>query len=331
MRSGKNQQTSHPSVQEDAILQRHSRFTSAPPRLAAIAAVLFTGVALPQKATASGYKFPELFLLGDSQLSFGAGRVFHNFFQNFETHCAQFEPMNGDARRIASMRSAVMGVKATSIHTWVARRWRTKRMICVPDPKWPVNARLYGIRGRQDGTYVQLGKDPKFPFCRQKISAFEAMFAQAANNPKLLLLYFMGNSVTRWANNPKSAQRDVDNMMRQLPATVGCVFMTTAPTYRKRDNDIRARAQKNIVSAFASYGRRCAALGMITRQTRAAIEGNSKYFRRAKSGRVKDPYHTNGAGAARLIKLRRPVLCRAVFSQLQMKHAVAGASGTAQR
>lgn len=258
---------------------------------------------------------PEIFFLGDSHLSFGAGRVFQSFFQNFEKNCKSEESWPGQAQSIENKSFSLMGVKSTAIHTWLSRHQSLRKMICVPDPKWPVNARLYGFPHREDGTYVQLGKDPSFPFCERNESGFDAVFRWG--KPELLILYFMGNTITRWKNSPKAAARDVQRLMKQLPNETGCVFMTTSPVYRKDHNAERYKAQVNIQAAFEKHGKPCAFVPMLTKQTIAAIQGQSKYFSRRKDGRVKDPYHPLGNAARRLIELRREPLCRAVMQHIK--------------
>ena len=268
-------------------------------------------------APAKAFKFPEIFVLGDSQLSFGAGKVFLDYFRKFDRYCGPYALMPGDVAKISKLSVAVMGVKSTSIHSWVSRKERHRKIVCKPDPKWPVNARLYGFKHRRDGTYVQLGEDPSFPFCKKGVSPFEMMFAKRRNNPQLLYMYFMGNTISRWGNSPKRAKADVADLMKRLPEGTKCIFMTTGPTYRRRDNDERAQAQANIAKAFAEVGQKCTFIGSITKQTRAAIEGNGRYFRRHKSGKVKDPYHLQANGTRHMISLHREKMCRAVLKALQ--------------
>ncbi len=266
------------------------------------------------KPSPSYAKPPDILLLGDSQLSFGAGAAFRDFFGTFESRCAKYERFAGLSKYVAGLRFSLMGVKSTSIHTWVARRYRLKKMVCVPDPKWPVNARLYGFSFRSDGSYVQLGKEPRLPFCLPGKSPFEAMFEWTM--PRLLMLYFMGNTVPRWANVKDKAVADVRRFLMQLPEGTGCVFMTTSPTYRRRDNAERLRAQRNIIAAFDDAGMKCGTVPMLTPRTIAAIEGARRYFRRRKNGTVKDPYHPNGSAARRMIKIREKALCRAVHEAI---------------
>jgi len=288
--------------------------------LAIAAAFAFTWMTVQVSNAEAGEriaKAPEIFFLGDSHLSFGAGRVFGDFFANFEAHCKGDQQWPGQARAVQNRRFGLMGVKSTALHTWVSRHKSLKRMVCVPDPKWPVNARLYGFPHRTDGNYVQLGKDPSFPFCGRPESGMEAIFRWG--KPRLLVLYFMGNTIGRWAKSPKSAASDVKRFMKQLPKKTGCLFMTTSPVYRSKDNARRVKAQTNIRAAFDKHGKRCAFLNMLTPETIKAIQGRADFFRRTKEGRVKDPYHPNIRAARRLLALRKRPLCRAVMMNLRPK------------
>ena len=267
------------------------------------------------KAGRLDMKPPEILFIGDSHLSFGAGKVFRDFFQDFEKHCMSEERWMGQARAIAMRRFGLMGVKSTAPHNWVHRKRSLKKMVCEPDPKWPVNARLYGFKHRTDGAYVQLGRDPSFPFCRKNKTALEAVFEWT--KPRLLVLYFMGNTIERWANSPRSANSDVMRLMKQIPKTTGCLFMTTSPVYLKSHNARRVKAQTNISAAFAKLGSRCQFVPMLTPETIAAIQGRASYFRRHKNGRVKDPYHPGVAASRHLLRLQRRPICQGVLNALR--------------
>jgi hypothetical protein len=278
--------------------------------------------AKPPKSSA-----PEIFFLGDSHLSFGAGKAFQNFFSTFEKQCKSEERWMGQAKAIQMTRTSIMGVKSTALHTWVSRHKSLTKMVCEPDPKWPVNARLYGFPHRKDGRYVQLGQDKSFPFCRQNLSALEAVFKWTT--PRLMVFYFMGNTIDRWANSPKACRQDVTRLMKILPKKTGCVFMTTSPVYGRKDNARRTKAQNNIQAAFAQYGKRCAFVPMFTPKTVAAIQGRASYFRRHPNGTVKDPYHPGLSAARRLIQMRRRPICRAILDNIRPKR-VAKAQWSAQ-
>lgn len=257
---------------------------------------------------------PEILLIGDSHLSFGAGKVFKSFFSNLEQRCSPYEAWPGQAKSAAMKRFSLMGVKSTSLHNWVIAKRRHKRMVCVPDPKWPVNARLYGFSHRSDGSYVQLGKDPHLPFCRANKTPLQAVFDWA--EPRLVILYFLGNTIDRWAKSQRLADGDVQALARHIPENTGCVFMTTSPVYGRQDNQNRMRAQRKIKTAFEKHGKRCSFVPMFTTATVAAIQGKAAYFRRHPNGRVKDPYHPGISAARRLLTLRQRPVCTAVMEAL---------------
>lgn len=254
---------------------------------------------------------PEILMIGDSHLSFGARKVFQNFFEDFEKRCRAYETMPGHARAISKLRFALMGVKSTALHNWVMAKQRYKRMVCIPDPKWPVNARLYGFRGQPDGNYVQLGEYPGLPFCRQSLTPLQAVFKWV--EPRLVVLYFMGNTIDRWAASRKTADNEVRALVDQLPPGTGCVFTTTSPVYRPKDNLRRLAAQRNIQAAFTNHKASCSFVPMLTPSTVAAIEGKAVYFRRHRDGRVKDPYHPGTPATHRLLSLQEEPFCKAVM------------------
>lgn len=271
------------------------------------------GLSAPAEAAGTSKAAPpDILFIGDSHLSFGAGKAFREFFRDFEKHCKPHDDWMGHARAISMRSFGLMGVKSTAPYHWVSHSQKYKKMICEPDPKWPVNARLYGFSHHADGSYVQLGRDPSFPFCRPEKSALEAVFEW--DRPNLLILYFTGNTIERWARSRRTADLDVKRMMKQMPKDVGCVFMTTSPVYHKKHNELRVKAQKNIGTAFAEHGSRCKFVPMLTPRTIAAIEGKARYFRRHKDGRVKDPYHPGLRAARLLLKTESKPFCQAVMS-----------------
>ena len=215
------------------------------------------------------------------------------------------------------MRVGVMGVRSTSIHSWVSRDWKYKKFVCQPDPKWQVNARLYGWPKRTDGTYVQLGRARGFRICKPNKSALEVMFKKSAPAPKLLLLFFTGNSVHRWANARKlTGQRHP----QASPANAGIQCLH----HHDDCADISPEGQSpahEVTNRFASGTRiRRVALCLhsgIQQETVATFQNNRRYYRRRKSGSVKDPYHPNNPGARKFVALKRKELCRATLNALR--------------
>ncbi len=115
----------------------------------------------------------------------------------------------------------------------------------------------WGLGGTKNRKFVQIGQGDEYQFCRPNRSAFEGMFAKGYYQPKLLVMAFLGNSAERWANSRSAATIDARETLAQIPGDTACVFMTTAPVFSKEINDLRTRAQENIVSAFQSQGNRC--------------------------------------------------------------------------
>ena len=142
------------------------------------------------------------------------------------------------------------------------------------------------------------------------------MFREDYYAPRLLLLSFLGNSASRWAKHPEKAVEDVEAMMAQLPEDVPCIFMTTAPAYKKKTVDLRLKAQENLSAAFEKTGARCSFVPGATPETIAANQGNRAHFRKHKSGKVKDPFHPNKTAAKKFFSLNMASICTAVFDQL---------------
>ncbi|MEP5759939.1 MAG: SGNH/GDSL hydrolase family protein [Litoreibacter sp.] len=282
-------------------------------RLFALALFPFTFVG---PTTAQEFVSPEILILGDSQISFGSGPAFLEFFTDIKQHCHPSSEQAANLERLGKMRVGVIGVRSTSIGSWIARSGPAKDTICKEDRKWRVNAGTYGFVNTTGNKYVQIGKGKEYQFCAPKKSAFEEMFREDYYNPKLLLMSFLGNSAKRWANSPEAAISDVEEMMRQLPEDTPCIFMTTAPAFSKKIVDLRLKAQKNLMSAFEKVGSRCTFVPGATEETVAANQGNKHYFRLNKSGMVKDPYHPNQRAAKNFFALEMDGICNAIFEQV---------------
>jgi hypothetical protein len=282
-----------------------------------LGAILNTLV-MTTSAYADDFVSPEILILGDSQISFGSGPAFLEFFTDINEHCHPNQQQAENLQRLGKMRVGVIGVRSTSIPSWIARRGPAKDTICEEDRKWRVNAGTYGFINMTKNKYVQIGKGREYQFCAPKKSAFEEMFREDYYNPKLLLMSFLGNSARRWADSPEAAIEDVEEMMRQLPATMPCIFMTTAPAYSAKIIDLRLRAQKNLMAAFEKTGSRCTFVPGATEETVAANQGNKHFFRLNKSGMVKDPYHPNQRAAKNFFALEMDGICNAIFDQIEI-------------
>jgi hypothetical protein len=261
------------------------------------------------------FKSPDILVLGDSQLSFGAGPAFVDFLTMLQKNC--------DAAGTDDLSVGVIGVRSTSLASWVARSGRAKGPICTVDPKWRVNAGSYGSLNQSGNQFVQIGEGTPYQFCKKGKSAFEAMFETGYYHPRLIILFFLGNAAERWASSAQATLQDVRETMRQLPKDVPCIFMTTAPPYSQKVLDLRLEAQTNLQKAFASAGGRCKFIPGLNDATIAANLGRKDSFRRSKSGKVKDPYHPTEAAAGKFLKLSRAKLCKAVLSELMPRTALA--------
>lgn len=255
---------------------------------------------------------PDVMVLGDSQISFGAGAVYLEFFENLGEQCRGTDIDNGVLARLGSLQTTALGVRSTSLHSWVARKGAPKGTICDVDKKYGVNAGVYGLGGNDKRKYVQVGRDTGVKFCRPNQSAFEGLFGDENNDPKLLILAFLGNAGDRWANNRKLADQDVRRTLDQIPNDVPCVFMSTVPVFSKKTNDLRMNAQTQIADAFRRSGGHCKVVEGFTADTRKAIEGRAKFFKRNSAGRVTDPHHPSPTATRMFVDLNRGALCNAI-------------------
>ena len=282
-------------------------------------ALALLAAAGPLTATAQDTSFvsPDILVLGDSQISFGSGPAFVDFFSDIEASCAPSMRQKRTLKALGTGQVAVIGVRSTSIHSWTARGGAAKGSVCDIDKKWKVNAGSYGSVNTSENPFVQIGQGRNYQFCRKGQSPFEAMFQEGYYAPRLLLLTFLGNAAKRWAESPDLTRRDAQRLAAQLPAGVPCIFMTTAPAYTKKVSMQRLKAQENIKAELDRAGMRCSFVSGITADTVAANQGNKSFFRRNKSGQVKDPYHPNERGARHHLRLVAPQLCEAIFTELR--------------
>ena len=249
---------------------------------------------------------PDILILGDSQLTFGAGEAFLDVLAG----------MAGTCGLEAGAKTGVIGVRSSAITSWTGTSKSAKGAICNVDPKWKVNAGAYGTLSQGENPYIQIGRGEQFQFCRQGVSPLEAVFADGYYAPDLVIFFMMGNATERWAGDPGAALQDVRALLADLPQDQPCIFMTSAPPYKEKAVRERQRAQDNIEAAFAKAGRQCSFVAGITPATIAENQGNAANFRRSSSGKVKDPYHPTEAGARRFLKLQRGALCKAIGQQL---------------
>lgn len=247
--------------------------------------------------------FRDVLMLGDSQISFGAGPAYRQFFADSARLCA------GTPTAQAPARAAVIGVRSTALHHWTAPAGRAKGVICDVDPAFGVNAGSYGVTS--DGlSYVQIGQDPAYPFCAPGKSPLQAVFEAPAYAPDLLVLSFLGNATERW-QSPATARADWDTAQALIPPDLPCLVMTTIPAFDSADNRARLTAQTHLESAVRATGR-CAFVPGLTPATLAEFEGNPRHFRTRAGGGVIDPRHPTASSASRFIALQSPALCSAL-------------------
>ena len=260
---------------------------------------------------------PDILVLGDSQIPFGSGPAFLEFFTDIKHYCRPDETHKSNLAKLGDMKVAVIGVRSTSLRSWTARSGIDKAKVCDVDPTWNVNAGSYGVVNETDNKYVQIGQGAQYQFCEQDRSPFETMFREDYYRPKLLLFSFLGNSAMRWAKDKDDAVADVLDMMSQVPEKIPCIFMTTAPPYSKTNTEIRLRAQNNLRMAFHETGNRCTFVPGSTPETIAANQGNKNYFRLNDDGKVSDPYHPNQVAAKNFFALEKEGICSAIFEQVE--------------
>ncbi len=260
---------------------------------------------------------PEILVVGDSQISFGAGEFHLKFFENLETHCSADKREKQLLAKLGEASANVIGVRSTSLHTWVLPGKDDKALLCDVDEKFGVNAGAYGMGGNPNRQYIQVGQGAPYQFCRSGRTAFQEVFKPGYYAPKLFVMAFLGNAAERWATSRQSAFSDTQKAIRQIPKGTPCIFMTTAPSYLADVNDLRQRAQANAKAAFAAAGNRCSFVEGITPATRRANQGNKSRFRTNEAGAVTDPLHPGTEAAEKFFDLIKPELCKAVFRQLK--------------
>jgi len=273
---------------------------------AAALAIAAMGLFLHGTAMAQTQTSPDILVLGDSQLSFGAGEAFVTILEELRGACG----LSRDTT------VGVIGVRSSSLQSWTSSGHSAKGAICDIDPKWKVNAGAYGVLSQGANPYVQIGQGERFQFCHDGLSPLQAVFNEGYYQPKLLIMFLMGNATRRWAASAEDALQDARAFIADLPADQPCIFMTSAPTYGEKSVRLRQVAQANIEAAFATAGGQCSFVAGLTPETIRENLGNAANFRRSASGRVKDPLHPTESAAHRFMTLQRDALCAALSAQL---------------
>ncbi len=258
----------------------------------------------------------DVLVLGDSQITFGSGPVLLSFFEMVNKSCQDHWPDTYRSSLSEMPSVGIIGVRSTSLGTWVNTSDRGKGAICDVDPKWHVNAGSYGALNHNENPYIQIGRGDDYQFCQSGKSALQAMFSDGYYAPRLLVLSFLGNEAELWADNPDAALDEVQRMMAQIPPDLPCIFMTTTPVYRQDVATLRTKAQENILAAFEKSGSRCSVVAGHTAETIAMNVGNAEHFRQTTSGAVRDPYHPNRLAQTEAFTALSGAICNAIAEQL---------------
>lgn len=273
---------------------------------AILSAIALIGLCLAQPAKTEVPGSPDILVLGDSQLSFGAGKAFVALFDTLKGHCGLSQKTS----------VGVIGVRSSTLQSWTSQGKTAKSAICSIDRKWKVNAGVYGSLSQGKNPFVQIGQGDQFKFCTPERSPLQAVFHRGYYRPKLLIMFLMGNAAERWAGSADAALQDVRSFLADLPKGQPCIFMTSAPPYGEKNVRLRQRAQNHIAAAFAKTGGQCRFVPGFTPETVRENLGNAANFRRKASGRVKDPFHPTEAAARKFLALQRDALCQALSAEL---------------
>ncbi len=278
----------------------------------------FAMLASHSSMAAEKFKTPEILMLGDSQLSFGAGEVVLDFFDNLKTKCEGIVDQTMLLEELQKMRTTLIGARSSSLQSWTTTSGWAYDRLCKKDKTWGVNASIWGYGRKENVPYVQIGEHKDYKFCQSGKTPIQAMF-DVGYNPDLLIFNILGNNAKRWANDPQLADVDVMKFIEQTPAHIPCVYMSTLPIHTKRRNTQRLKAQKAIKAAFEKADNRCTFVEILDKQTISLIQGQNKYFKRKKNGKVKDPFHPQKAAARQVYKLKNNEICQAIGKALMPK------------
>ncbi|WP_370400850.1 hypothetical protein [Sulfitobacter sp. JB4-11] len=246
----------------------------------------------------------EILLLGDSQISFGAGGAYLQFLQTLGRSCP------GVPARFATAKAQAIGVRSTALHHWTASSAPDRDPICEIDKTYGVNAGSYGVTS-PGLTYVQIGA-ADYPFCSSRSTPLESAVTHI--DPDLIILAFLGNATDRW-QSARTARADWQAADAQLPQDIPCMVMTTIPAFEPAENRRRQSAQENLRAAVLATDR-CGFVPGLTPATLKAIEARKDNFRTDATGRVTDATHPTAASAARYIQINQPLLCAGLRAAL---------------
>lgn len=258
----------------------------------------------------------DILVIGDSQVSFGSGPALVRAFEDFAAYCKGLALPATKLEAVSELSFGMVGVRSTGLHTWLARTGREKRMLCVrdPAPNSLVNASVWGAM-RHGSKWVQIGESRHHRYCRPSRTGLELLLDSAKDPPRLVILHMLARSTFRWANVERATD-DLRALERMLPARTSCVYLTTAPAYRRKTNAPRLKAQANLARAIEMSGSRCRLVTALNDTTLKSFEGNARFYYRHRNGRVRDPFHPNPQAATTFFKLNRAAFCEAVVEAL---------------
>ena len=211
----------------------------------------------------------------------------------------------------------MLGVRSTSLQSWISRKTPAWRQLCRKDKRHGVNASVWGTLKMGRRRFVQVGEGRKFQFCK---SASHAAAGDAGHR----LLHAARGDVFRWRQWRRSPRRQ----RQQRPSRTSTDLMQQLPSSGRlsvHDHGSRLHPAPQSCaaqSATTSWRRHLPSTAAVARSCRvsplrrcSAIEGRNHYFRRRRSGAVKDPFHPDKRATGRFLTLRRQALCRALRQQ----------------
>ena len=171
----------------------------------------------PSLTHAQTFQSPDVLILGDSQITFGAGPAYFDFFKNLTQSCRATGAKRQKLKTLTRNSVAVIGVRSTSLPDWSSKTSKGKTDICDVDPNLKRNAGAFGTVNLVRSKYVQIGQGSEFQFCKPNLSPIKAALQPDYYQPKLLVLSFLGNTTDRWAKSPNTARADVKRMLAEIP------------------------------------------------------------------------------------------------------------------
>ena len=138
---------------------------------------------------------PDVLVVGDSQISYGAGKVYLEFFDGLKSRCLKTADATAMPEKTGFLGRLAQSASAPAPCIPGLHAARVKRQLFAKLIKnGAVNAGVYGIGGEPARRYVQIGQGPNYQFCKAGQSPLETMLAPGHYQPKLLIMAFLGNA-----------------------------------------------------------------------------------------------------------------------------------------